>query len=207
MAPRKLTPPVQSLPPILHRRCQNPISGCSKGARGLFVLPRVLGILTETPISPSSWSRQCPSRYAIRAGRNLPDKEFRYLRTVIVTAAVYRGFSSELRSVSEEKKLTRPFNLPAPGRRQCLYVVLTTLQTPVFLLNSRLGRFSAARFGSAREALYLSRAPLLPKLRGHFAEFLNQDSLERLRLLASPTCVGLRYGRPFTSPAKLFSAV
>ena len=30
----------------------------------------------------------------IRAGRNLPDKEFRYLRTVIVTAAVYRGFDS-----------------------------------------------------------------------------------------------------------------
>ena len=33
-----------------------------------------------------------------RAGRNLPDKEFRYLRTVIVTAAVYRGLASGLRS-------------------------------------------------------------------------------------------------------------
>jgi hypothetical protein len=41
--------------------------------------------------------RQRPSRYAIRAGRNLPDKEFRYLRTVIVTAAVYRGLVSVLR--------------------------------------------------------------------------------------------------------------
>ena len=40
--------------------------------------------------------RQCPNRYTIRAGRNLPDKEFRYLRTVIVTAAVYWGFSSML---------------------------------------------------------------------------------------------------------------
>ena len=40
--------------------------------------------------------RQCPDRYTIRAGRNLPDKEFRYLRTVIVTAAVYWGFNSEL---------------------------------------------------------------------------------------------------------------
>ena len=40
--------------------------------------------------------RQCPDRYAIRAGQNLPDKEFRYLRTVIVTAAVYRGFDSGL---------------------------------------------------------------------------------------------------------------
>jgi len=48
-------------------------------------------------ISLSLWWRQCGHRYAIRAGRNLPDKEFRYLRTVIVTAAVYRGFDQELR--------------------------------------------------------------------------------------------------------------
>ena len=40
--------------------------------------------------------RQCPDRYTIRAGQNLPDKEFRYLRTVIVTAAVHWGFDSEL---------------------------------------------------------------------------------------------------------------
>ena len=40
--------------------------------------------------------RQRPDRYTIRAGRNLPDKEFRYLRTVIVTAAVYWGFNSRL---------------------------------------------------------------------------------------------------------------
>ena len=65
----------------------------------------------------------------------------------------------------------------------------------MFLINSRLGRFSAAGFSSIREGFHLTPAPLLPKLRGHFAEFLNQDSLERLRLLASPTCVGLRYGR------------
>src|SRR5690349_16140654 len=40
--------------------------------------------------------RQFSDRYAIRAGRNLPDKEFRYPRTVIVTAAVHRGYSSKL---------------------------------------------------------------------------------------------------------------
>jgi hypothetical protein len=96
VAPRKLAPPPHSLPPMLHKWCRRAMSGCSKGARGLFVLSRVLGILTETPISPSLWRRQRSSRYAIRAGRNLPDKEFRYLRTVIVTAAVYRGFDSEL---------------------------------------------------------------------------------------------------------------
>jgi len=91
--------------------------------------------------------RQWGSRYAIRAGRNLPDKEFRYLRTVIVTAAVYRGFGSPLRS----EELTDPLNLPAPGRRQTLYVVLSTSQSPVFLVNSRYPLLSATPGSSGRE--------------------------------------------------------
>ena len=69
----------------------------SKGARGLSVLPRVHCIFTANSTSLSLGWRQRGCRYAIRAGRNLPDKEFRYLRTVIVTAAVYRGFDQELR--------------------------------------------------------------------------------------------------------------
>ena len=39
-----------------------------------------------------------------------------------------------------------------------------------------------------------SVVPLLPKLRGHFAEFLNKGSPVRLRIFFSSTCVGLRYG-------------
>ena len=62
---------------------------------------------------------------------------------------------------------------------------ISTSHRPVFLVNSRLGLFSAASL----EAL------LLPKLRSHFAEFLNKGSPARLRILSSPTCVGLRYGR------------
>ena len=50
---------------------------CSKGSRGLFVPSRVIGIFTDTTISLSSWLRQRPDHYTIRAGRNLPDKEFR----------------------------------------------------------------------------------------------------------------------------------
>ena len=69
---------------------------CSKGSRGLFVPSRVIGIFTDTTISLSSWLRQRPDHYTIRAGRNLPDKEFRYLRTVIVTAAVYWDFDQGL---------------------------------------------------------------------------------------------------------------
>ena len=41
---------------------------------------------------------------------------------------------------------------------------------------------------------HLAVAPLLPKLRGHFAEFLNNASPAGLRILSSSTCVGLRYG-------------
>ena len=73
------------------------MSGYSKALRGLSVQSRVLCLFTHTSISPGLLLRQLTSRYAIRAGRNLPDKEFRYLRTVIVTAAVYWGFGSLLR--------------------------------------------------------------------------------------------------------------
>ncbi len=73
------------------------MSGCSKAPRGLSVLSQVTSIFTGITISPGLLLRQRPNRYAFRAGRNLPDKEFRYLRTVIVTAAVYWGFGSELR--------------------------------------------------------------------------------------------------------------
>ena len=58
-------------------------------------------IFTHTTISPDPLLRQCPNRYTFRAGRNLPDKEFRYLRTVIVTAAVYWGLSSKLRLTTD----------------------------------------------------------------------------------------------------------
>ena len=97
----RTTPPIlaywlPSLPPILYINYRNPISSYSKAPWGLSVLSRVTGIFTGTTISPGGLLRQCPNRYAIRAGQNLPDKEFRYLRTVIVTAAVYWGFSSGL---------------------------------------------------------------------------------------------------------------
>ena len=115
-APQILAYLLQSLRPILHITCPDSMISYSKGSRGLFVPSRVIGIFTDTTISLSSRLRQRPDHYTIRAGRNLPDKEFRYLRTVIVTAAVYWGLNSELRF------LTPPLNLPAPGRRQPIYL-------------------------------------------------------------------------------------
>ena len=91
---------LRSLPPILHKLKLEPMSSCSKAPRGLFVLLRVTRIFTGPAISPSPSLRQYSSHYAIRAGRNLPDKGLRYLRTVIVTAAVHRGFSSGLSPLS-----------------------------------------------------------------------------------------------------------
>ena len=95
--PHKLGSMHHSLPPILYKNYLTSISSYSKAPWGLSVLSRVTCIFTGIKISPSLWLRQLPDHYAFRAGQNLPDKEFRYLRTVIVTAAVHWGFKSKLR--------------------------------------------------------------------------------------------------------------
>ena len=100
MTPRMLAHLLQRLPPMLHMLQPDSMSSCSKAPRGLLVLVRTDGIFTANALSPSPSLRQCPHRYTIRAGQNLPDKEFRYLRTVIVTAAVHRGFSSVREHIS-----------------------------------------------------------------------------------------------------------
>ena len=82
---------VQSLPPILRIADPPSMPSCSKAPRGLLVLARVTRIFTGIAISPSPSLRQRPDRYAIRAGRNLPDKEFRYLRHVCYLSDGYRS--------------------------------------------------------------------------------------------------------------------
>ena len=93
----KLASRLLSLPPILYMQHRIPVPNWSQAPRGLSVLAQVTSIFTGTSISPDVLSRQRPNHYAFRAGRNLPDKEFRYLRTVIVTAAVNLGLSSHHR--------------------------------------------------------------------------------------------------------------
>ena len=127
--------------------------------------------------------RQCPDRYAIRAGQNLPDKEFRYLRTVIVTAAVYWGLSSVLRLL-----LHFPLTFQHRAGVSPYTSAFAFAETCVFVKQSP-GPFHCG---------LLSEAPLLPKLRGQYAEFLNNPSPVGLRILSSSTCVGLRYGRTIT---------
>ncbi len=96
LAPFRPESELQSLPPILGSTISNSIPSCSKAPRGLFVLLQVDGIFTVIAISPSSPLRQFSSHYAIDAGQNLPDKEFRYLRTIIVIADVHWRFGDWL---------------------------------------------------------------------------------------------------------------
>ena len=120
--------------------------------------------------------RQRPDRYTIRAGRNLPDKEFRYLRTVIVTAAVYWGFNSELAPfllTFQHRAGVSPYTSSFDFAQTCVFAK----QSPGPILCG-----------------CIATPPLLPKLRGHFAEFLNYPSPVGLRILFPSTCVGLRYG-------------
>jgi hypothetical protein len=98
LPPRPPQGSVLRLPPMLRKSCLVSKPSYSKAPRGLFVLSWETRIFTGTSISPSPLLRQRSTRYSFRAGRNLPDKEFRYLRTVIVTAAVHRGLDSWLRS-------------------------------------------------------------------------------------------------------------
>ena len=123
--------------------------------------------------------RQRGDRYAIRAGRNLPDKEFRYLRTVIVTAAVYRGFNSELAPLLltfRHRAGVRPYTSPLGFAESCVF----SKQSPPPSL-------------CPPPMVAHRRGLLLPKLRRHFAEFLQRSSLKRLGMLYQSTCVGLGY--------------
>ena len=183
-----------SVPSILCMQHRNPISGYSKAPWGLSVLSRVTGIFTGTTISPGGLLRQCPDHYAFHAGQNLPDKEFRYLRTVIVTAAVYWGFDSGLSLLLltfQHRAGVTPYTSSFDLAESCVFA--KQLPGPILC-------------GS------VSRAPLLPKLRGQLAEFLNNPSPVGLRILFLPTCVGLRYGhrrypqsfsRQYPSPSSL----
>ena len=135
---------------------------------------QVVRIFTDKSISPSPSPRQCPNHYAFRAGRNLPDKEFRYLRTVIVTAAVHRGFSHQ----REPTSLTFRHWAGVSSHTSSYNLAETCV-------------FGKQSLGPGY--CNLKKVPLLPKLRGHFAEFLRESYLAPLSILYLPTCVGLEY--------------
>ena len=135
--------------------------------------------MTGNSISLSPHWRQRGSRYSIRAGRNLPDKEFRYLRTVIVTAAVYLGFNSELSPLLltfRHRAGVRPYTSSYDFAEPCVF----NKQSPPPGL-------------CPQPILAYRPGLLLANLRRYFAEFLQHSSLKRLGILYLSTCVGLGY--------------
>ena len=71
------------------------------------------------------------------------------------------------------------------------------------MVNSRFPLVSAPLTAAGRKAMTV-QVPLIPKLRGYFAEFLHHDSLDRLSILYQSTSVGLGYGR-LTPRSRSFS--
>ena len=96
--------------------------------------------------------------------------------------------------------LTTPLNLPAPGRRQCVYGALRGFARTCVFAKQSLGPIHCGSTERRARGTVPREASLLPKLRDHYAEFLDHVSLVHLRLLASPTCVGFRYGHLGHSP-------
>ena len=109
---------------MLHNFCLAAIQRSSQGARGLSVQPQEIRICTDISISLNICWRQWESRYTIHARRNLPDKEFRYLRTVRVTAAVYWGFKSMLAHVLftfQHRAGVRPYTSSFDLAESCVF--------------------------------------------------------------------------------------
>lgn len=167
---------------------------CSKAPRGLFVQSRVQRIFTLIAISPGPSLRQCPDRDTIRAGRNLPDKEFRYLRTVIVTAAVHRGFSSALARLPLTFRHwagVSPHTASYDFAETCVFVK----QSPGPILCAQ------------PELSHPSWGPFSRSYGTNLPSSLTRDDPFTLRDSSLPTSVGLRYGRTAPSWLRLFLAL
>ncbi len=190
-----LAHPLLSLPPILHSLKLKPMSSCSKAPRGLFVLLRVTRIFTGPAISPSPSLRQCSSRYAIRAGRNLPDKGLRYLRTVIVTAAVHRGFSRQLSPPSLTYRHwagVSPYTSPFGLARTCVFDKQSL--EPILCGHQRF----------SEQVLIRQRPPFFRSYGVNLPSSLTMVVSHALGHLSLSTSVGLRYGRLKFSLTGLF---
>ena len=100
--------------------------------------------------------------------------------TVIVTAAVYWGFSSELAPLPltfQHRAGVRPYTSYCYFAEPCVF---DKQSLPPGLCHP--------------DILAYNRVTLLPKLRVQFAEFLQHSSLKRLGILYLTTCVGFGYG-------------
>src|SRR5207302_6974387 len=99
----------------------------------------------------------------------------------IVTAAVYRGFSSSLAALPltfRHRAGVSPYTSPYGFAETCVFS------------KQSVGPLSCNPQRLRRQVPTPARAPLLPKLRGYLAEFLRQSSLDRLEIIFTTTCIG-----------------
>ena len=170
-APKHLLP---SVPSILHETSKPNIK-ILKSLICFFLFSRFhLNLSSNFTAGPVVRAR--PSTPLSFRGGAHPHKEFRHLRTVIVTAAVHWGFDSMLAHLL----LTFQHRAGVSSYTSSFDLAQTCVFGKQLLGPILCGSIAAA--------------PLLPKLRGQFAEFLNNPSPVGLRIFFLPTCVGLRYG-------------
>ncbi len=141
------------LPPTLHKQDQASTTDCSKTLRGLRFPMEVSGMCTRTAGSLSSSLGQWGPRSTIHAGRYLSGKAFRYLKRVIVTPAVYWRFTA----------LNCSFT--------CQHWAGVALSTHPFGLAESYVFIKQSGPPSHWDQLLSKLAPLIPKLRGYFADF------------------------------------
>ena len=153
---------------------RNPILGYSKAPWGLSVLSRVTGIFTGTTISPGGLLKN----------------------STVIFSSFLAGHGTDEASPCKWG-LWGPFAGPSVWFLRFLFSTPTTpgggARASSFFLFIKNCFFFKKFFGPVLCGP-ISGAPLLPKLRGQFAEFLNNPSPVGLRIFFLPTCVGLRYG-------------
>ena len=177
---------------------------CSKGSRGLFVPSRVIGIFTDTTISLSSRSRQRPDHYTIRAGRNLPDKEFRYLLLLTFRhragVRLYTASFEFAQPCVFGKQLPGPVRCASPGGedplsrsyRVSLPSSLTVIHSSASVCSTR-PRVSVSGTGGACMCLagflgsLVTRAVGSPRKARHTIRFGSPRGLPSLDLLLHPS--------------------
>lgn len=150
----------KNLPHILHKKNFITIYNYSKGAQGLSVQPQVVCIFTDISISLKLHWRQQDSRYAIHAGHQLNAKEFRYLWTVRITAAVYWNLilmPQHRHFIYQHRAGVSPYTSSLEFAEACVFIKqsLLSLQCQRFLRRHPFSRSYGANLPSSFNIIIL----------------------------------------------------
>ena len=185
--PRPPQGPLRRLPPTLRTPSQTPAAGCSKAPQGLLSPTGVPGPFARL------WVHRAPagdSGDLVDPFMHVGIYPTRHLAT-LRESELLPAFSGASPGCTRASRT-------ATGQDSLPVQTLSGLREAMFLLNSRAPLVTATCGPNQRLG---PQAPLLPKLRGQFADFPRPAS-PRHALGFSPrgTCVGSRYGRGGSFP-------